>query len=48
MNSHADHIRCQFVNIEAISQVLGANLNRFNPLRVLHWRIEEYRSENPN
>ena len=34
MNSHAIHIRCEFVNIEALSQIMGANLNRFNPLRL--------------
>ena len=25
MNSHADYIRCQIVNIEASSQMLGVN-----------------------
>ena len=30
MNSHAIHIRCEFANVEAISQIMGANSNRFN------------------
>ena len=34
INSHANYIRCQFVNIEVISQVLGVNLKRFNLLRL--------------
>ena len=34
MNSHATHIRCEFANVEAISQIMGANLNRFNLLRL--------------
>ena len=36
MNSHADHIRYEFANVEAISQIVGANLNGFNLLRLLH------------
>ena len=34
INNHADYIRCQYLNVEVISQVLGANLKRFNPLRL--------------
>ena len=35
MNSHAIHTRCENVNIEVISQILGANLKRLNLLRLL-------------
>ena len=34
INSHTDYIRCQFVIVEVISQILGANLRRFNLLRL--------------
>ena len=35
MNSHASHIRCEIVNVEALSQILEANSKRFNLLKPL-------------
>ena len=36
MNSHDTHIRCEFENVGVISQIVGANLNGFNLLRLLY------------
>ena len=47
MSSHATHIRCELVNVEAISQSMGTESNRFNPLRLLPLGIEGNKSKNP-
>ena len=47
MNSQAINTRCENVNVEVISQILGANSKRFNPLWLLPKRIEGNRSIKP-
>ena len=41
MNSHATYIRCDFVNVEAISQIIGTVSTGFNPLSLLLSRLKK-------